>query len=137
MLVAGRSLGGLRLGTTPARVEGAWGRRFGLCRSCEARTWYFNLVPFQPGGAGVEFRRGKVDAVFTIWAPHGWRDARGLRIGDAAADVTGTYGPLARTECGTYSALTLPSARAITAFYVVGGKLWGFGLLARGVAVCR
>jgi len=137
VLVAGRSLGGVRLGMTAAQVEAAWGLRHGLCRSCAARTWYFNLVPFQPGGAGVELRRGRVDAVFTIWAPHAWHDARGLRMGDAAADVTGAYGPLRRAGCGDYAALTLVSRGAVTAFYLVGEKLWGFGLLSPGSRVCR
>jgi len=137
VLVAGRSLGGVKLGETAARVEAAWGTRHGLCRSCTIRTWYFNLVPFQPGGAGVELRRGRVDAVFTIWAPHAWHDLRGLRIGDAAADVTGAYGPLRRVDCGDYAALTLASRRAVTAFYLVGEKVWGFGLLSRRASVCR
>jgi hypothetical protein len=136
-LVPGRSLGGLRLGMTLAQVETAWGRAYGRCRSCARPTLYFNLYAHRPEGAGVELRRGRLSAVFTLWAPGAWQTTRGLRIGDSAAEATATYGPMERTGCRGYHALTLTSRRAVTAIYVVGTEVWGFGLLARDAAVCR
>jgi hypothetical protein len=137
VLVPGRSLGDLRLGMTLVQVEAAWGRAYGRCRSCARPTLYFNLYAHRPEGAGVELRRGRVSAVFTLWAPGAWQTTRGLRIGDSAADATATYGPMKRTGCRGYHALTLASRRTLTAVYVVGTEVWGFGLLAPDAPVCR
>jgi hypothetical protein len=137
VVVPGRSLGGLRLGMTLEQVEAAWGRAYGRCRSCARPTLYFNLYAHRPEGAGVELRRGRVSAVFTLWAPGAWRTTRGVQIGDSVAEVTATYGPMRRTGCRGYYALTLASRTAVTAVYVTGSEVWGFGLLARGVPVCR
>jgi hypothetical protein len=137
VLVPNRSLGGLRLGETPARVRAGWGSRFGRCRNCAAQTWYFNLRPFHPEGAAVEFRRGRVTGIFTLWRPQGWRTSRGVTLGDNVARVTAVYGPLARTQCGTYSALTLPRGSTVTSFYIVDERLWGFALSRRTSSVCR
>jgi hypothetical protein len=136
VLVPSRSFGGLRLGASTAAVEARWGTRHGRCRSCRATTWYFN-TPFKPQGVGVELRRGRAVAYFTIWKPTGWRTDKGLRLGDPVPRVTEVYGPMTRLECGTYYALTLETARTLTAFYVVDGKLWGFGLMRPDVPACR
>jgi hypothetical protein len=137
VLVPGTSLGGVELGATKAEVRAAWGSRFGRCRSCARETWYFNFRPFDPKGLGVEFRRGRVAALFTLWQPDGWHTPEGLRLGEHVARATEVYGPLTRRECGGYYALVLPARAAITAFYVVGERLWAFGLLERRSAVCR
>lgn len=128
VLAPGERLGGLALGATAAEVKAAWGPRFGICRNCARTTWYFTYRRFEPQGAGVEFRSGRVAGLFTLWAPHGWRTTRGLRIGENVARVTAVYGPLTRVECGTYYALVLPARGTVTAFYVVGDDVWGFGL---------
>ncbi|MEK6274184.1 MAG: hypothetical protein AABM30_02475 [Actinomycetota bacterium] len=137
VLVPGKSLGGLALGATPAQVLAAWGARFGTCRDCRRKTWYFNLRPFEPQGAGVTFRRGRVVALFTVWSPPGWRTDRGLRIDDPAARISGLYGPLLRTNCGTYAVLTLARGRTRTSFYVVDERVWGLGLSRSGERTCR
>jgi hypothetical protein len=138
VLVPGRSLGGVSLGMTSAQVRAAWGSRYGVCRDCEGRTtWYFNRVRFEPEGAGVELRRGRVAAVFTLWKPSGWRTQDGLTLGDPEARITEVHGALTRTECGGYSALTLPRSSAVTVFYVFDGTLWGFGLTRPDVPTCR
>jgi hypothetical protein len=137
LVVPGESFGGLSLGATPAQVRGAWGSRFGRCRDCRARTWYFNLRKFYPQGVGVTFRRGRVVALFTVWSPPGWRTSRGLRIDDPAARIAGLYGPLLRVNCGTYSALTLRRGATTTSFYVVDERIWGFGLSRPGRSACR
>src|SRR5688572_29092652 len=70
-LVQGASLGGLRLGATEAQVERRWGRAYGVCTRCERETWYFNYYAFQPAAIGVEFRGGRVVALYTLYSPPG------------------------------------------------------------------
>jgi hypothetical protein len=137
LVVTGRSLGGLELGVTRAEVRDAWGARFGSCRGCAQPTWYFNYRRFEPLGVGVSFRRGRAIALFTIWAPPGWRTTRGLRIGDDEARVAALHGPHLRVSCGTYAALTLRGRAATTAVYVHDGRVWGFGLSRPGLSPCR
>jgi hypothetical protein len=122
---------------TPDEVRATWGGRYGVCRNCARTTWYFNREPFRPEGAGVELRRGRVAAVFTLWKPAGWRTREGLRLGDTPARVSEVYGALTRIECGGYSALTMPGRRAVSVFYVDDDEVWGFGLTRPGVPVCR
>jgi hypothetical protein len=133
----GRSLGGLRLGMTPAQVRSTWGSNFGRCRDCRTPTWYFNYTPFSPEGAGVEFRRGRVDAIFTLWSPAGWRTRDGLRIGDDEARVSEIHGALERGECGSYRVLLARRGRVVSAFYIVSGRVWGFALLRAPSRPCR
>ena len=137
VLVPGRSLGGIELGATKAKVERRWGRAYGVCRGCAAETWYFNYFAFQPRGAGVELRKGRVAAVFTLYQPAGWRTTRGVALGDPAARVTSVYGALRRRECAGYAVVVLPGRGATTAFYVLEDRVWGFALLRSDVPVCR
>jgi hypothetical protein len=137
VLVPGKSLGGIALGWSPAQVRAAWGTRYGVCRDCRSRTWYFNLRPFEPQGAGVSFRRGRAVALFTVWSPADWRTDRGLGIGDPAARIAGIYGPLLRVNCGTYSGFTLRRGKTRTTFYVVDEQVWGFGLSLLTEPTCR
>jgi hypothetical protein len=136
VFVPGRSLGGVTLGSSLDDVVAAWGRAYGRCRGCAAETLYFNRFAFRPEGAGVELRRGRVVAAFTLWAPAGWRTAQGLAIDEPELRLRSTYAPLQRTACRGYEAFTLPGSGARSAVYVVDGRVWGFGLLARGHAVC-
>jgi hypothetical protein len=137
VLVPDRSLGGLALGATPSQVRAAWGARHGTCRGCRRPTWYLNFRRFEPQGAGVTFDRGRVVAIFTLWAPPGWRTPRGLTIGDEAARVAALHRGLVRVNCGTYYALTLNGRRAVTSIYVHDEKVWGFGLSRPREPVCR
>ena len=137
VLVPSRSFDTLRLGASTAAIEARWGKRHGRCRDCARTTWYFNTRSFQPRGVGVELRTGRAVAFFTLWQPPGWRTDRNLRLGDPVPRITQLYGALPRLECGTYYALTLETARTLTAFYVVDEKLWGFGLMRRDVPACR
>lgn len=136
VLVPGRSLGGIRLGMTPAQVQALWGTRYGRCRGCVQPTWYFNYRKFQPQGAAVRFRRGRVDAVWTLWLPPGWHTPGGLRLGQNALEVTVRYGALVSVPCGSYRALIRTKGRVTTAFYLYGQRLWGFGLMPAGAAAC-
>ncbi|HMI98256.1 MAG TPA: hypothetical protein VK488_00310 [Gaiellaceae bacterium] len=138
LLVTSKSLGGLRLGSIGAQVNAAWGSRHGVCRDCREQTWYFNLRKFEPQGAGLAFRRGRVVALFTVWSPQGWHTDRGLRIDDPAARIAGLYGSsLLRVDCGTYAVLLLRRGRTTTSFYVVDERVWGFGLSRLGEPACR
>lgn len=137
VLVPGRSLGGIELGMTKAEVERRWGRAYGVCRGCARETWYFNYYAYQPRGAGVEWRRGRVAAVFTIYQPLGWRTPKGLELDDPVARLTALYGPLRITSCDGYAAHELRGRNATTAFYVLGDRLWAFGLSRPGLPLCR
>lgn len=137
VLVPGRSLGEIELGATKTEVQRLWGRAYGVCRGCSRETWYFNYFAYQPRGAGVELRAGRVAAVFTLYQPTGWRTTRGLVLGDSAARVTALYGGLIRRECGGYAALVLPGRGVTTAFYVLDDRLWAFGLARNGLPLCR
>lgn len=136
VLVPGESLGGIRLGLTPAQVAAAWGARHGVCRGCERPTWYFTYRPFRPEGAGVVFERGRVVHAFTHWQPSGWRTSRGVTLGAGEAEVTRVYRALLRRSCGAYDALVLPGRRAATVFYLLDGELWGFGLTRPDASPC-
>jgi hypothetical protein len=50
---------------TQARVRAAWGTRYGVCRGCLERTWYFTHEAGRPEGAGVSFRKG-VTAFYVV-----------------------------------------------------------------------
>lgn len=136
VLVPGTSLGGIRLGMSKAHVKALWGPRFGTCRGCFYETWYFTYRAFEPQGAGVVFRNGKVARVFTLWQPPGWHTPGGLTLGLPEAELTGRYGSLVRRTCTRYTARLLEGTRAWTAFYVYAGVVWGFGLMPPEESPC-
>ena len=136
VLVPGVSLGGVRLGWTTSQVEAVWGRAEGHCNDCRRETLYFNRYAFRPQGAGVELAAGHVAAVFTLWAPPGWRTTQGLRIGDPLVRVESTYPMALATPCKSYDAYVLPGGHAKSVVYVVDGAVWGFGLLSARHGVC-
>jgi hypothetical protein len=137
VFVPGTSLGTIRLGERAPAVRAAWGRSYGVCTGCARTTWYFNYEPFTQQGAAVELERSRVVAVYTIWRPDGWRTREGLHLGDAEQRIPTLYGALPRTDCGTYAAYVEDRTSSVSAFYVVGGRVWGFGLLRPGLPVCR
>jgi hypothetical protein len=136
VLVPGRTLGGVPLGATPAQVTRTWGARHGVCRSCPVKTWYFTFAPFTEQGVAVAFRGNKAVAIYTLSSPE-WKTSRGLALGDPEADVFPLYRPLDHLLCTGYDAWTLTTKEAVTAFYVYGGAIWGFGLLRPRESVCR
>ena len=135
-LVPWQSLGGVRLGMSEQQVTQRWGTDHGRCRGCAQPTWYYNYRPFRPQGAAVRFAHGKVDAVWTLWAPPGWHTGA-LTIGAAQEEVTKRYAATLSVPCGSYTALTLTKGRVTTAFYIYNGSLWGFGLNDATVNACR
>jgi hypothetical protein len=137
VLVPGKSLGGVSLGMTQAQVRSEWGDTHGRCKGCAQETWYFNYRAFTPQGAAVRFKKQRVDAVWTLWQPPGWRTADGLRLGVAAAQVTSRYGALVTITCGSYRALIRTKGRVTSVYYLFGEKLWGFGLSLPGAVPCH
>jgi hypothetical protein len=136
-LVPGRSLGGIRLGESRAAVRSTLGRFFGTCRDCPRQTWYFTYRPFDKHGLAVEFERGRVSAVYTLWRPAGWRAPHGVRLGTTPLEVHERVGTLRTIGCKDYSALVRDSVGARTVYYISGGRLWGFGLFRRAADPCR
>ena len=136
-LLPGRALGGVRLGETAAQVQSALGASHGVCRGCADPTWYFTYRPFDSHGLGVELTGGRVSGVYTLWQPAGWSTPAGLRLGAFQGEVTSRSGPTVPVACAGYTALVSDSAAARTAYYVLDGKVWGFGLFARGANPCR
>jgi hypothetical protein len=137
VVVPGASLGGVRLGATRAEVRAAWGSAFGRCRRCAEETWYYNYAAFRPAGVGVSFAGGRVDALFTLWTPPGWRTSDGLVLGDRVTRVTELYGPLAPTQCGDYTAYAKQSGQAQTVFYVRDDAVFALALTRAAALPCR
>jgi hypothetical protein len=135
-LVPGRSLAGIRIGETQREVAKALGAH-GVCSQCAVPTWYFNVQPFDQHGLGVEFTRGRVSAVYTLWQPDGWTGPEGLTLGAAQAQVDATAGALFQVTCTGYDAWVNDRKTVRTAYYVLNGNLWGFGLLRANANPCR
>jgi len=136
-LVAGSALGGVPLGASAGEVRARLGSSFGVCDGCAETTWYYTYAKFTQPGLAVQFRRGAVDAVYTIWQPHGWRTNRGVVLGDPSAAAFSAYRGLVSRACAGYSALVLRGRAAVTVFYVLDDKLWGFAVQRPRVPVCR
>ncbi len=137
IFLPGRSLGGVRLGESAGDVRAALGRSYGVCSGCATTTWYFTYRPFDRRGLAVELTRGRVSAVYTLWQPSGWRAATGLLLGVVDAQLTTSTGPLVAVVCVGYDARVADGPRARSVYYVVQGKLWGFGLLRAHANPCR
>jgi len=135
-LVPWENLGGVRLRMTPAQVKQAWGRTFGRCRGCARTTWYFNYAPFHAEGAAVQFRRGRVNGVWTLWKPPGWHVGP-LTLGAPSAAISAKWPTLLTIPCGSYEARILTKGSVMTVFYVYADELWGFGLSRPGGSPCH
>jgi len=136
-LVPARSLGGVRLGETAAQTRSALGSNFGVCQGCTRTTWYFTYAKFTRSGLAVELTRGRVSAVYTLWSPSGWHAPRGLQLGAPQAQAAALEGPVVPFACPGYTALVRDARGVRTAYYVVDGKLWGFGLMRAAADPCR
>ena len=136
-LVPGRSLAGIRIGETQRRVTAALGHAHGVCSGCAIPTWYFNVRPFDQHGLGVEFTRGRVSAVYTIWQPAGWTGPKGVALGATQAEVDANAGALFQVTCTGYDAWVNDSKTTRTVYYILNGSLWGFGLVRANANPCR
>ena len=129
----GTSLGGVRLGDTPAEVRRRFGSDYGVCRGCATTTWYFTYRRFESKGLAVEFAGRRVSAVFTLWKPDGWTGPGHLGLGAIEGELTSTVGSVIPVACSGYTALV----KGESVYLIVDGKLWGFGLVRRGRSPCR
>jgi hypothetical protein len=136
LFVPGVSLGGVELDMTKREVLRAWGQRHGVCRGCPRETWYFNYRPFEPEGAGVVFRRGRVAHVFTLWEPEGWRTVDGLALGADEGEIGEGLVVLDERACAGYTAVLASGPSAVSVFYVYRERLWAFGLIPPGGDPC-
>ena len=136
VLVPSRSLGGVRLGMTHSQVQRVWGPIHGRCRACVRETWYFNYEKFHAEGAAVRFRKGRVDAAWTLWKPPGWHVGR-LELGAPSAAIAARWGALVTIPCGSYTARILTKGRVTTVLYVYADQLWGFGLSRPDASPCH
>ncbi|HEU5477206.1 MAG TPA: hypothetical protein VFU64_05165 [Gaiellaceae bacterium] len=136
-LVPGRSLGGVRLGESRTAVRAALGRFYGTCLGCRRPTWYFTYGMLDKHGLAVEFERGRVSGLYTLWRPAGWHAPRGLRVGATPLAVHKRVGPTRTVACRGYDALVHDGFGARTVYYLFAGRLWGFGLFRPGADPCR
>jgi hypothetical protein len=133
IFVAGRSLAGVHLGDTAGQVRARFGADYGVCRGCATTTWYFTYQRFDDKGVGVELTGGRVSAVYTLWQPQGWRGPGKLGLGAVEGQVTAAVGAVVPVACSGYTALVAGTS----AYFIVDGKLWGFGLFRKGRSPCR
>jgi hypothetical protein len=136
-LVPGRTLGGVHLGETATDLRAALGSSYGVCRGCETTTWYFTYRPFDRHGLAVELHGGRVSGVYTVWKPSGWTTSRGLHLGASEVELPTLAGPLVPIVCSDYDARIVDGATTRTVYYVLRGRLWGFGLLPAHADPCR
>lgn len=136
-LVPGRSLGAVTLGESSRAVRTALGTFYGACRDCRRTTWYFTYRAFARQGLAVEFARGRVSGIYTLWRPSGWHAPHELGFGSSVLAVHRLTGASRTVDCRDYEALVRDSSHARTAYYLFDGKLWGFGLFGRGASPCR
>ena len=72
-----------------------------------------------------------------VWKPDGWSTTRGLRLGASEAELQRLAGPLVPIVCSDYDARVRDEAGTRTVYYVLRGRLWGFGLLHLHADPCR
>ena len=139
MLVSGASLAGVRLGDTMASVKALWGGHFTRCGSCKPAMWFFFYPPPQdPVGAGVEFQKGKVVAVFTLGGPAGWHTETGIKVGEILSSQFDGKSTSKWLSCAGYSAqLTHSSGNSVTSILTQGAAVYGFALTRPSVSPCH
>ena len=84
----------------------------------------------------MRFRKGRVDAVWTLWKPPGWHVGK-LELGAQSATLVNRWGTLLTVPCGSYEARILTRGSVTTVFYVYANELWGFGLSRPGGSPCH
>jgi hypothetical protein len=137
VLDGNRSLAGIKLGDTETMVKKLWGGQFSRCGGCEPETWfYFYPPPADPVGAGVEFRGGKVVAVFTLGSPQGWRTSTGIKVGQILGFPRATDPQW--LSCNGYSAKPATrSGSAVASILTQGAAVYGFALTRPSVSPCH
>jgi hypothetical protein len=138
VLVNGRSLAGVRLGDTPAQVRALWGHNFTRCHGCKPQMWFYFLPTGDPVGAGVEFRGGRVVAVFTLGGPTGWHTETGLKVGQMLNPFNDPNDPSKWKSCAGFSAKSAPTTgNAVTSILTQGQSVYGFALTRPSISPCQ
>ena len=139
----GVSLGGLQIGYTKDQVMTHWGHSYRICPKnvCKGTdtVWYYVYGGSEPLGAAVRFNpAGRVNAVFTLGSPAGWRTAQGLLIGQGVSDAQRLYGSnLKWSVCIGYGAMSMRTGKAITSIYTTGESIYGFAITSPGTPICQ
>ena len=95
-----------------------WGHSYRICPKnvCKGTdtVWYYVYGGSEPLGAAVRFNpAGRVNAVFTLGSPAGWRTAQGLLIGQGVSDAQRLYGSnLTWSVCIGYGAMSMRTGKA-------------------------
>ena len=137
VLVTGRSLAGVKLGDSAAEVRRVWGQRFVVCRGCKPTTWFYTYSSDDPLGAGVKFRHGRVIAVFTLGSPRGWRNDRGLHVGELLDPFNDPSTASKWVTCTGYGAKSVRTGDAISSVLTLGESVYGFALTRPSEPVCQ
>jgi hypothetical protein len=138
VFVPGQSLAGIALGQTEQEVRRTLGTSYGVCRGCFTQTWYFTYGKFQRQGLAIEFAKHLVWAVYTLWQPPGWTGPNGLRLGAPESKVGRLAGRTFSLTCvDGYDARVWDDRSARSVYYIVKGKVWGFGLMGFRGNPCR
>jgi hypothetical protein len=134
VLINGESLGGVRLGDTPAAVRQVWGHNFVVCEGCTPTTWFY-WDRTGVAGAGVEFRQGHVTRVYTLGRTVGWRSQDGLKVGSYMS-AKELHEKSVWKNCAGYSAKLEPSHNAVSSVFTIGPVVYGFSLTRPSESVC-
>jgi hypothetical protein len=139
VLVPGKTLAGVRLGATGPAVRARLGSDYWMCDQCSETTWYFTdeRATGEPFGVGVSFRRARVDAIFTLGSPRGWRTREGLLLGDGIDRAQALYSRLTWKACIGYRALSMRRPGVVTSIYAAGESVYGFALTRPGEPICQ
>jgi hypothetical protein len=120
-------------------VRALWGSHFTHC--CSPGTWFYVYPPpSDPVGAAVEFRNGRVVAVYTLGEPAGWHTETGIRVGQIIDNPTAAKGTSTSkyVACAGYGAKSTRSASgAVTSLLTQGASVYGFALTAPSVSPCH
>lgn len=143
VLTPGVSLGGLQIGYTQDQVVKRWGHNYRICPKnvCKGpdTVWYYVYGHGEPLGAAVRFNNvGRVNAVFTLGSPAGWRTAEGLLIGQGVSDAQRLYGTnVTWSVCIGYGAMSMRNGKAVTSIYTTGESIYGFAITSPGTPICQ
>ena len=143
LIVPGKSLGGVNLGTTAGKVEKAWGKT----ANCEFQCLYQGTAP--KGGTATmasvlleSTATGKTPTVWSVYVAAGnklvgknlkpnfdtpltrFKTAKGIGIGSTGSQLTHAYHGMLKFKSGTTTIYTLKGKKQIqTQFSVVGGRV--------------
>ena len=138
-LVPGRSLGGIRLDETQHAVRAALGAVYGVCRRLRAADVVLHVQAVRRARARGRVRPAAASSggLHALAAGGLARAERPPPRRDAARRCTSAPARSARSRAPATTRSSRDSPRPRTAYYLVDGRLWGFGLFRRSASPCR